>query len=208
VSAAVSLRQARAADVPALLALINGYASQGLLLPRTEEALRQRLDDFTVAEVAGRLAGCAALSELGPGLGEVRSLAVAEDQAGLGLGHALVDQLLNEASERGFSAVLALTRRRSFFERLGFTVTERERYLDKLRVDCAACPMNTCCDETAMVRTPPLRTTSPEGGFFKEICPDEQVDEGGPRVFRWARHLHHHSLAEGDLRRGGHRLLR
>jgi amino-acid N-acetyltransferase len=166
-SAEVALRQARAADVPALLALVNGYASQGLLLPRSEESLWERLDDFTVAEVEGRLAGCAALSELGPGLGEVRSLAVAEDQAGLGLGHALVDQLLGEASLRGFRAVLALTRRRSFFERLGFTVTERERYLDKLRVDCAACPMNTCCDETAMVRTPPMRTASTRTPLFQ-----------------------------------------
>ena len=40
---------------------------------------------------------------------------------------------------------------------LGFQVTARERYLDKLRVDCAACPLNAGCDETAMVRRPPAR---------------------------------------------------
>lgn len=151
----VVFRKARPADVPAVLALVNGYASRGLLLPRSEESLRARLADFTVATLGGRVAGCGALSELGPGLGEVRSLAVAQDAGGLGIGHALVERLLQEAARRAFREVLALTRRQSFFERLGFAVTERERFLDKLRQDCAACPMNTCCDEIAMVRTPP-----------------------------------------------------
>jgi hypothetical protein len=33
-------------------------------------------------------------------------------------------------------------------------MTERERFVDKLRADCAACPKNMCCcDEIAMVRS-------------------------------------------------------
>ena len=39
-----------------------------------------------------------------------------------------------------------------FFESLGFSVTRRELFLEKLAADCAACPMNLCCDETAVVR--------------------------------------------------------
>ena len=152
------LRKAREADVAPLLALINGYAERGLLLRRSEESLRARLEDFTVAvDAHGEVVGCGALSVLGPGLGEVRSLAVREDQAGRGLGHAIVEHLMEEAARRGFDEVLALTRRPSFFEALGFSVTRRERFLDKLMVDCKACPMNLCCDETAMVRTPPGR---------------------------------------------------
>jgi amino-acid N-acetyltransferase len=150
----VWLRRAAERDVPALLALINGYAGRGLLLPRSEDSLRAVLDDFTVAEADGELVGCVALSELGPGLGEVRSLAVREDHAGRGLGRALVNRVLAEAGERGFAEVLALTRRVPFFEALGFTATRRERFLDKLMVDCQACPKNLCCDETAMVRRP------------------------------------------------------
>ena len=146
------LRAATAADVPALLALINGYAERGLLLRRSEESLREKLADFVVAERDGRVVGCAALTELGPALGEVRSLAVDETANGLGIGHALVDHLMAQAAGRGFREVLALTRRASFFERLGFVATERERFVDKLRVDCAACPLNLCCDEVAMVR--------------------------------------------------------
>jgi amino-acid N-acetyltransferase len=154
----VRLRKARKEDVAPLLALINGYAERGLLLRRSEESLRSRLEDFTVAVAGdGAIVGCGALTELGPGLGEVRSLAVREDHAGQGLGHRIVEHLLGEAARRGFDEVLALTRRPSFFEALGFAVTRRERFLEKLMVDCRACPMNLCCDETAMVRVPPGR---------------------------------------------------
>ena len=148
------LRNAHEADVAPLLGLINAYADRGLLLPRTAASLRARLADFVVAEEAGELVACGALTALGPGLGEVRSLAVRVDQASKGLGHQVVEQLLECARDRGFREVLALTRRVSFFEALGFAVARRERFLDKLAADCRACPMNLCCDETAMVRGP------------------------------------------------------
>ena len=147
------LRQAEARDIEALLALINSYADRNMLLRRTEESLRSRLDDFVVAVSSqGEILGCGALTELAPGLGEVRSLAVREDQTGHGLGRRLVEGLMEDAARRGFGQVLALTRRVPFFESLGFSVTQRERFLEKLAADCAACPMNLCCDETAVVR--------------------------------------------------------
>lgn len=162
------LRRARPGDVPAVLALINGYADRGLLLSRTEASLRARLADFTVAEVDGELVGCAALTDLGPGLAEVRSLAVREDHAGRGIGRTLVEALVGEAGRRGVHEVLALTRRTSFFEALGFQATRRERFLDKLMVDCQTCPMNLCCDETAMVRTPTVNGFTTEGAEANE----------------------------------------
>jgi amino-acid N-acetyltransferase len=142
-----------------LLALINGYADRGMLLRRTEESLRLALPDFVVATVTSasgeeEIAGCGALTMLGPSLGEVRSLAVRPDLAGKGLGRRIVEHLLLQARERGFAEVLALTRRSSFFDALGFEVTRRERFIDKLMVDCGACPLNLCCDEIAMVRAP------------------------------------------------------
>ena len=147
------LRKAEERDVEALLALINSYADRNMLLRRTEESLLSRLDDFVVAVSSrGEILGCGALTELGPGLGEVRSLAVREDQTGHGLGRRLVEGLMEDAARRGFGQVLALTRRVPFFESLGFSVTQRERFLEKLAADCAACPMNLCCDETAVVR--------------------------------------------------------
>ena len=150
--ARVRLRRAREGDVAALLGLINGFAERNLLLPRTEGSIFGRLGDFVVAESGGVVVGCGAVTALGPGLGEIRSLAVRVDHAGQGLGGRIVAHLLEEASQRGFAEILALTRRVSFFSGLGFEVTRRERFLDKLEADCRACPMNLQCDETAMVR--------------------------------------------------------
>lgn len=148
------LRKAQDADVPALLDLINGYARRNLLLPRTESSLLARLGDFLVAETNGELVGCGALSPLGPGLGEVRSLAVRADHAGHGLGSRIVRALMDRAVEQGLLEVLSLTRHLSLFASLGFTVTRRERFLDKLAADCAACPMSSRCDETALLWEP------------------------------------------------------
>jgi len=151
----VLLRNASERDVPPVLALINDYAQRNLVLPRTEESLRASLGDFAVAEVDGEVVGCCALSELGPGLGEIRSLAVRADMNGRGIGRGIIEHLMTKAWPRGFAEVLALTRRVSLFERLGFHVTRRERFLDKLATDCKACPLSLCCDEIAVHWLPP-----------------------------------------------------
>jgi amino-acid N-acetyltransferase len=151
----VRLREATERDIPAVLTLINEYARQNLVLARTEESLRECLADFAVAEVDGEVAGCSALSELGPGLGEIRSLAVRADMNGRGIGRGIVEYHMGRAYERGFVEVLALTRRVSLFEKLGFHVTRRERFLDKLATDCKACPLSLCCDEIAVHWIPP-----------------------------------------------------
>jgi amino-acid N-acetyltransferase len=176
----VRLRRAEERDVAVLLALINGYADRGLLLRRSEESLRARLDDFLVAEVDGGVAGCGALTELGPGLGELRSLAVQADQVGRGIGHAIAERLFAWAGERGFFEVLALTRRVPFFLSLGFQVTLRERFLDKMATDCQACPLNVCCDETAMVRAV-IPDAHPHLGVDEKSRAPLALVEGAPR---------------------------
>ncbi len=52
------LRDATERDVPSILALINDYARQNLVLARTEESLRSCLADVAVAEVEGEVVGC------------------------------------------------------------------------------------------------------------------------------------------------------
>jgi amino-acid N-acetyltransferase len=157
VAGPIVLRAARASDVEAMLGLINGYAGQGLLLWRSEASLLSSLSDSVVAARrtarGERFVGCGALAHLGPGLGEVRSLAVAAEAAGRGVGRRIVERLLGRASERGLGEVLALTRRPSFFQALGFVVTVRERFPEKIRADCARCPRDLRCDEVALVWT-------------------------------------------------------
>ena len=55
------IRSALLSDVTPLLALINGYAAKGIMLPRTEFELSENMRDFTVAYDGNRLAGCGAL---------------------------------------------------------------------------------------------------------------------------------------------------
>ena len=38
-----------------------------------------------------------------------------------------------------------------FFQRLGFAVTDRHQFPEKIWSDCAQCPKHTCCDEIAMI---------------------------------------------------------
>jgi N-acetylglutamate synthase-like GNAT family acetyltransferase len=168
----VRLREATERDVPAVLALVNDYARQNLVLARTEESLRGCLDDFAVAELDGEVVGCSALSELGPGLGEIRSLAVRAEMNGHGIGRRIIEYHMAQAWRRGYVEVLALTRRVSLFERVGFHITRRERFLDKLATDCKACPLSERCDEIAVHWIPPealaaareLAATNASGG--------------------------------------------
>lgn len=179
------LREASERDVPSVLALINDYAHRNLVLARTEESLRARLADFAVAEIDGEVVGCCALSELGPGLGEIRSLAVRTDMNSRGIGRRIIEHHMARAWSRGFVEVLALTRRVSLFERLGFHVTRRERFLDKLATDCKACPLSLCCDEIAVHWIPmealaaarELTGTAEKPPLFDQVLPSQRVEE-------------------------------
>ena len=70
------VRRATLADVEGMHRLINHFAGEGLMLPKSRNNLYQNIRDFTVAEQKGELVGCCALHVLWNDLGEIRSLAV------------------------------------------------------------------------------------------------------------------------------------
>ncbi|HEX7587041.1 MAG TPA: GNAT family N-acetyltransferase, partial [Anaerolineae bacterium] len=84
---------------------------------------------------------------------EVRSLAVAPAYRKNGIGAKIVEALVGEAQTRGMKMVFALTRAVPFFERVGFGVTEKENFPEKVWRDCLICPVRHACDEVAVVRT-------------------------------------------------------
>lgn len=73
-STTVSVRKASIIDIEKLYEIIQGYAKQGIMLPRTREMLEEQIDSFVVAEHDGTLIGCGSLTRLGPDLVEIRSL--------------------------------------------------------------------------------------------------------------------------------------
>jgi amino-acid N-acetyltransferase len=157
----ISLRIARLADVPAIVALVNGYASDSVMLPITEERVALALEDFLVAvDARGRVRACGALKEYSPSLAEVASLAVARDAHGGGLGTRVVTELEVLARMRGIEELFALTMTAGFFARAGYVVTERARYPEKVRRDCVSCARRLGCAEVCVARV--LRTEALE----------------------------------------------
>jgi amino-acid N-acetyltransferase len=147
----VVLRKPIVHDVPAMAAIINGYASQGKMLPRSHHRLYSDLRDFYVATVDGRVVGCGGLSITWADLAEVRSLAIEPGYVHQGIGRQIVKRLLAEARELGLPRVFALTYQQAFFERMGFTVVSRDTLPHKIWGECLDCPKFQNCDEIAMI---------------------------------------------------------
>lgn len=149
-SAAVRLRKATLADVPSIQRLINGYAEQGLMLPRALSTLYEQLRDFTVAERSGEVLGAGALHVVWDDLAEVRSLAVAPAETGRGIGRRIVARLAAEAAGMGARRVFALTYQPGFFLRCGFSEVDKRELPHKVWRDCMDCVKFPDCDETAV----------------------------------------------------------
>jgi amino-acid N-acetyltransferase len=144
-------RKALLPDAPAIHELIQDYAREGLLLPRTLAEICENVRDFTVIDDGGKVIACGALHLYGPHLAEVRSIAVARERKGQGVGSRLIQALLQEADEHQTEQVCLFTRSPDFFAKLGFVAVPHSSLPDKIYKDCQNCPMFTKCDEIAMV---------------------------------------------------------
>lgn len=149
----LALEKAVSADIPHLLRLINSYAAQGIMLPRTELELAENLRDFTVVRENDRVVACAALHIYSPTSAEIRSLAVEPHAQGRGLGKALVKALEKEARDLGLETVFAFTYIPRFFRRLGYREVDRAELPLKAWKDCLRCPKFQCCDEIAVMKS-------------------------------------------------------
>ena len=126
------VRRAVPADAWPIAALVNGYAAEDVMLPRTPEQVLAAVDDYVVATDAhGRLLACAALREYSPSLAELVSLAVAREAHGRGLGRVMVAEVERLAVKRGFASVFAHTLSPCFFEAVGYAAVERTRFPEK-----------------------------------------------------------------------------
>ncbi len=153
--AVLSVRRARLSDVPAMMSLLNEYARRAEILPRTEAEVYQSIREWAVVEAGGRIVGIGSLLVLWADLAEIRSLVVAPDWRGHGIGRRIVAMLLDEAASLGIPTVFALTRRPGFFLRLGFSLTKKEQLPRKVMKDCVFCPKFHACDEVAVLYHPP-----------------------------------------------------
>jgi amino-acid N-acetyltransferase len=117
------IRRARASDVPGIKRLVDTYAGR-ILLEKNLVTLYEAVQEFWVAEHEGEVVGCGALHVLWSDLGEVRTVAVDPKMTGHGLGHAIVDRLLDVARDLQLERLFVLTFETDFFGRHGFTEIE------------------------------------------------------------------------------------
>jgi amino-acid N-acetyltransferase len=145
------LRKATVTDVKAIQSLVNQYADEGQMLPRTLNDLYEHLRDFHVFEDNGSIAGVCALHVSWEGLAEIRSLAVQKDHAKRGIGAELVQQCLSEAARLRVERVFVLTYQPDYFRKRGFIEVDKKELPHKIWTDCLNCVKFPDCDEFALI---------------------------------------------------------
>ena len=146
------IRRAYIKDVPSIAKIINDCAEYGQMLHRSLSYLYEHVRDFHVIVEDGQVVGVCGLSVVWSNMAEVYALAVAPEYRGRGLGKRLVLACIVEAEELGIAKLMTLTYERAFFEKLGFTVLDRQQLPLKVWSECLRCSKNQACDEIAMVR--------------------------------------------------------
>jgi amino-acid N-acetyltransferase len=115
------VRRARTSDVHAIQALVEPLVQKRILLGKDLVVFYESVQEFLVVEDPnGTLIGCGALHVMWEDLGEVRTLAVAEEWLHHGVGHAILDHIEDAARALGLSRLFCLTFETAFFERHGF----------------------------------------------------------------------------------------
>jgi amino-acid N-acetyltransferase len=114
------IRQARTSDIKDIRAIIDEYAAGRRLLTKETVTLYESVQEFTIAEIDGKVVGCGAMHVLWEDLAEVRSVAVDKSVRGKGVGHGILEVLIKRATELGIKRIFCLTFETEFFGRHGF----------------------------------------------------------------------------------------
>ena len=130
------VRPMQQTDIPSVLAIMRPNIQSGKLLPRTEEQIAARLEDYIVYELDGGVHACAALHFYDDGQAEIAAVAVDENYAHMGIGPKLMDNLIEQAVQADAASIFIMTTQTAdWFERLGFeesdlsTIPEERRKL-------------------------------------------------------------------------------
>ena len=156
----ISVRPARTSDVKAIRLLVDSYAAPGQMLSKETVTLYESVQEFLVAEKDGVVVGCGALHVLWEDLAEVRTVAVAQEFHKQGIGHLILNEIINRARHIGIKRIFCLTFQTQFFGSIGFkeiqgTPVEPEVYAQLLRsydagvaefLDLESVKPNTLCN--------------------------------------------------------------
>ncbi len=146
------IRKAKISDIKQIQNLINAFAKKDLMLPRSLNELYENIRDFWVAEENKKVIACCALHISWDDLAEIKSLAVAKNRRGRGIGKELVLICLNEAIALGAKRVFALSYKPEFFQKLGFRKIKNSELPHKIWAECINCCKFPNCQEVALLK--------------------------------------------------------
>ena len=116
----LDVRAAKTSDVKGIRKLIDTYAPQRRILSKETVTLYESVQEFIVAVDGDEVVGCGALHVLWEDVAEVRTVAVSEEMRGKGVGHRILEQLIDRAKTIGVKKIFCLTFETEFFGRHGF----------------------------------------------------------------------------------------
>src|SRR3989338_7294855 len=146
------IRKGKIKDIKAIYELINLFAKDDLMLPRSINDLYDNLRDFFVYEDGGAIFGCCALNICWEDLAEVRSLAVSTNQQRKGIGKQLVKACLDEAKELDVKKIFTLTYVPEYFQKMGFIRVNKSYLPRKVWGECISCVKFPDCSEVPMIK--------------------------------------------------------
>lgn len=146
------IRKAKIKDIKQIQDLINFFADQDLMLPRSLNEVYENMRDFWVAEEENNIIGCCALHVSWDDLAEIKSLAVAKRKQGRGIGRELILAGLAEAKQLGAKQVFVLTYKPDYFKKFGFKRVSTSKLPHKIWAECINCAKFPDCQEIALLK--------------------------------------------------------
>jgi len=148
----IAIRPATLADAPEIHKFLIPFGERRQILVRSLDDICIYINNFLLAMLPDNtFAGTVALRDFDGALQEIRTLTVAPELQGKGIGTKLVLAATSLAKQRNAHKVFTLTTHTSLFLRLNFKVVDISIFPQKVRFDCLACPKREHCDETALL---------------------------------------------------------
>lgn len=143
----MAIRKAKVTDAVEIFKILQHFALKEVLLPRSLNSIYENIRDFFVYEEEGKIVGVGSLHIYWEDLAEIKSLAVEEAYQHKKIGSQIVSACLEEAKELGIKQVFALTYVPEFFKKLGFEITDKSLFPQKVWTECIHCVKFNDCKE-------------------------------------------------------------
>jgi len=146
------IREATLVDAKKIQQLIHAWADDGAMLHRPINNIYENIRNIHLYEKNGEVVGTASLDIVWEDIAEIRSLAVAKNHTGEGIGKALIEKSIEVAIRLGVKSVFVLTYVPDYFVKLGFSELDKAKLPHKIWSDCVNCHKFPDCDETAVMK--------------------------------------------------------